>query len=170
MSITPRGPKNVLVIDRVVLPINEVADNVCVGRPINDIMESYRITEEEVFEAIQAWVDIRDATTKDYIELKVSNVDNDFSVVTTGITDWIFLNIITVGRTHHPDIINNDKLYTLGLEHIITDCCYDVKNDNDGWEISDLHRIVFLEFNRHIPVNIDTVDQVLENIMSSKVF
>lgn len=164
MSISTRGPNNILVLDRVVLPVNDVADEICIGRPITEICDMFRISDNELFEAVQAWADIRDLGDKDHINLSVSSDITDLSVVTTGITDWVFLNIMLVGKTHHPELTNNDKLYTLGLEHIITDCCYDVKNDSDGWEISDLHRLVFLEFNRHFPVNIDNVDEILRQL------
>jgi hypothetical protein len=165
MSVSSRGPRNILVIDRVVVPINAVADDMCIGKPIPDIMQSYRLSEEEVFEAVQTWVDIRDATSKDYIEMRITTEDGELSVMTTGITDWLFLNLIVIGKNHHPDLVDNDKLYTLGLEQVIIDACYDVKTGSDGWEISDIHRIVFQEFCKHVSVDQSNVDDVLKQIL-----
>jgi|TARA_R110001592_G_scaffold319992_1_gene597869 uncharacterized protein (UPF0216 family) len=148
MSIQSRGPNNILVLSRSVVPVNTVCDMVCSRQELDLIKRKLPITTEEVFECIEAWTDIRDASENDYIKFDVEFNAGDLNVMTLGISDWMYLSLVMQGRVYFPDQEGMNKLFMLGMEQVITDCLMDLRDGNTNYEMSDLHRIVWEEFER----------------------
>lgn len=149
MAISTRGPRNTLVLDRNCVPVNTICDQLCIGTDIKVIQKRFTVSVDEIYSCAEAWVDTRTCTEQDFIKLSVFSHDGEFDVSTTGITDFVFLSILTLGRLTHPEVTNANMLHAFGLESIITDCCFDIIGGNTHYEMSELHSIVFDEFTRN---------------------
>ena len=149
MSISTRGPRNIMVLDRNCVPVNSICDQLCIGTETKVIQRRFAITVDEIYSCVDAWVDTRICTEQDFIKLSVFSNEGEFDVSTTGITDYVFLSLLALGRLTHPEVNNASMLHAFGLESIITDCCFDIVSGNTHYEMSELHDIVFQEFSRH---------------------
>ena len=148
MSIESRGPNNVLVLERSAVPVNGVCDMVCTRQELSLIRRKFPITTFEVFECIEAWVDIRVASENDYIKFDVEFNNGDLNVMTMGISDWIYLSLVMQGRIYNPDNDKLEELFMLGMEQCITDCLMDIRDGNTNYDMSELHDIIWTEFER----------------------
>lgn len=148
MGIQSRGPNNILVLERSAVPVNDICDLVCSRQELKVILRKYPITEAEVFECLDAWVDTRDATENDYIKFDVEFSNGDLDVMTMGISDWMYLSLVVQGRVYFPEEVDLERLFMLGMEQVITDCLMDVRDGNTNFEMNELHRIVYEEFER----------------------
>ena len=149
MAISTRGPRNTLVLDRNCVPVNAVCDQLCIGTETKVIQKRFAVSIDEIYSCAEAWVDTRSCTEQDFIKLSVFSNDGEFDVSTTGITDYVFLSLLALGRLTHPEVTNASMLHAFGLESIITDCCFDIVGGNTHYEMSELHTIVFDEFSRN---------------------
>ena len=145
-GISTRGPRNVLVLDRTAVPINLVTDYVCSRMDVAKLKQKFPITEDEIFLCAETWADVRDATENDFIEFSVTTVDGEIDVITKGISDWVFLSLVSIGRQHKPSCIDYDELYLIGVQAVFVDCFLDIVNNNTHYELSDVHNILYKEF------------------------
>ena len=145
MTISSRGPRNILVLDRSGVQITDVCDAVAEYKDIDWVLKRYPIKTEEVFECIDAFVDLAKPSKKDKLELDFSNTatTDDLDVEATAITDRIYFMIISYGRSLIPDCDSIDDLFRYGLELIIVDCLEDLEKGDRGFENSEIHNIVF---------------------------
>tara|TARA_B110000444_G_scaffold14259_1_gene12207 strand:- start:8520 stop:9044 length:525 start_codon:yes stop_codon:yes gene_type:complete len=148
MPIQSRGPNHILVLERSAVPVNDIADMVCSRQEIALIIKKFPVIEEEIFECLDAWVDTRDASENDYIKFDVEFANGDLDVMTMGISDWMYLSLVVQGRVYFPTESNLEKLFMLGMEQVITDCLMDIRDGNTNYEMNELHRIVWDEFER----------------------
>lgn len=148
MGIQSRGPNNILVLERSAVPVNEIVDLVCSRQPLTTILRKFPIGEAEVFECCDCWVDTRDATENDYIKFDVQFTNGDLDVMTMGISDWIYISLVNQGRVYFPEESNLEKLFMLGMEQVIADCLMDIRDGNTNFDMSELHRIIYEEFER----------------------
>ena len=162
MSIESRGPNNILVLSNSAVPVNDISDLVCSRQPLSTILRKYPVTEEEVFECLDAWVDTRDASENDYIKFDVEFSNGDLDVMTMGISDWMYLSLVVQGRVYFPDNNDLEKLFMLGMEQVITDCLMDIRDGNSNFDMNELHRIIYEEFERtHGAVDEDKAGELL---------
>jgi hypothetical protein len=148
VAISARGPRNVLVLDRNCVPIADVCDQLCIGGDHRLIQRRFAITMDEVYACAEAWTDVRKITEDDFISLSVYENNGEFDVQTTGISDWIFLSLLSLGRLSHPEVDNPATQHAYGLESIITDCCFDIIAGEDHYKMCELHDCVFTEFEK----------------------
>jgi len=162
MAIESRGPGNVLVLERSAVPVNDVCDLVCSRQELATILRKFPISEIEVFECLDAWVDTRDASENDYIKFDVEFNEGDLNVMTMGISDWMYLSLVVQGRVYFADVNDLEKLFTLGMEQVITDCLMDIRDGNTNYEMNELHRLIWDEFERTWgPVSVEKSKELL---------
>ena len=66
------------------------------------------------------------------------------------------------GRTYFADVKDLEKLFTLGMEQVITDCLMDIRDGNTNYEMSELHRLIWDEFERTWgPVSLEKSKELL---------
>ena len=146
MSISPRGPRNILVLDRNCVPINQVVEVTVQHRDVEYVMDKFRITADEVFDCISCWVDLRDPTENDFVEFVTSFENNMLDVETTGISDWIMLSCISFGKDYNPNEIDFNYLYAWGLGELLIQSMTDIKYGTKDYEASVLHESVLKAF------------------------
>lgn len=147
MTISNRGPRNILVLDRTGVQITDVCDAIAEYKDITWVTQRYPVTVDEIFECIDAFVDLAKPSKRDKLELDFvddpKSADVDLDVQATAITDRIYFLIISYAKSILPDCENVDDLFRYGLELIIVDCLEDVAKGEQGFENSEIHSIVF---------------------------
>jgi hypothetical protein len=147
MTISNRGPRNILVLDRTGVQIIDVCDAIAEYKDITWVTQRYPITVDEIFECIDAFIDLAKPSKKDKLELDFADdpnsTDVDLDVQATAITDRIYFLIISYAKSILHDCETIDDLFRYGLELIIVDCLEDVEKGERGFENSEVHSIVF---------------------------
>lgn len=162
VAISTRGPRNVLVLDRNCVPVNQVCDELCREGNTAHICRKFNINSDEVFACAEAWVDVREAQPEDFIRLTIYENNAEYDVQTTGISDYVYLTLLATGRMMHPEVDSTSMLHAYGLESVITDCCFDITGGTDHYKMSAIHKIVFEEFeNKYRQVDSITAKQIL---------
>jgi len=147
MSISARGPRNILVIDRNCVPINEIISHIVNHRDIDAVLAKYSIHENEVFDAISCWCDVREPTENDFIKFQTEmNETGILDVETTGISDWMMLSCISFGKDYQPNESDLSYLYGWGLGELLIQSMTDIKNGTKDYEASILHESILLAF------------------------
>ena len=147
--IESRGPNNTLVTSRTCVPVVELCHAVSKVRNPAELMRKYQVNREEIFACIETYSDIKGPTKKDFVEFEWETVEGDVDLNTTACSDWVYLSVVTYGRTMKPNEEVFNELYTLGLEGIFTDCLNDIISGNRAFEdASDIHRIIFTTFEK----------------------
>lgn len=172
--IGARGPKNTLVLERNCVAVNDICAAVINDDIPDRITERFPVTEEEIFECIDAYIDMRGPTENDFVEFEWDNMhgqDNeiDIDVTTTGISDWVYLSVLTYGKAFSPTERRFPELYARGLESIFTDCLEDIQSGNRQFEdVSKVHEIIFSSFEKvYKPVDAQRASELL-NAWQSK--
>ena len=164
--IAGRGPHNVLVVDRTCVPVWEVCDQAIEHGDINQLLSRFNITEKEVFECLDAFSDLNGPTGNDFIEFADirdedepdGSNDDILNVVTAAVSDWVFLTVITYGRTLRTDITDLTNLFAVGLSEIFRDCLTDISQGHfNSGDISEIHELVFMSYQSQIRL-INTAD------------
>lgn len=153
--ISGRGPHNVLVVDRTCVPVWEVCDQAIEHGDVEQLLKRFNITEREIFECFDAFSDLNGPTHKDFIEYEVDPDaevgDWDLDVFTSAVSDWVFLTVITYGRTIYEAETDLSKLFTVGLSQIFKDCLTDISNGHfSSGDVSSIHELVFMSYQEQI--------------------
>lgn len=155
--IEPRGPRNTLCFIPSLVPLKDVVDEVIDSRDLDRVTARYPITYDEVFEAVEVYVDNARWTTDDNI-LEFISIDRAClpvaDVEVKKISEMIFLSILNyshhkhrMGEFEHHNDCNLDTLFTDGLYVIIREICEDyLYNSSNVMDSSELHNIVFDSF------------------------
>lgn len=153
--IAGRGPQNVLVVDRTCVPVWEVCDQAIEHGSVEQLLTRFNITEQEIFECFDAFSDLNGPTANDFIEYEVAedaDIDAwDLDVFTAAVSDWVFLTVVTYGRTIQEAETDLSKLFTIGLAEIFRDCLSDVSEGHFATgDISAVHEIVFMSYQKQV--------------------
>lgn len=153
--ISSRGPNNVLVVERSCVPVFEVCESVTARYTVDDLKARYQVTEDEIFECIDAFSDLYGPSSNDFIEFDCTESTKldftDLDVDTVAVSDWVFLTIITYGRTLNMHSVDFSLLYEIGIEAIFVDCLRDIARGSiDYSDISAIHSIVFNSFETQV--------------------
>lgn len=149
MSITARGPRNHLVLERSGILIKEIWDAIADHKDTAWIKTRYPINDEEIFECIDALVDLTEPDDKDFIELtctRTGDGPNDVELETRGITDRIFFSVVSYAKSVYVEDTDIQLLYTKGLMMLINDCLNDISNGVSTYLESDLHTKIYEAF------------------------
>lgn len=152
--IESRGPNNLLAFERNGVLIRDIVADVIIRRNINELLQRYPITKDEIFLACDTFAEINKLTADDYIELDIVNDHGMVHVSTVGISDYVYLSCMMYGKalvdTNNPDGNSNDivfdELFNIGKSAIIRECLDDIKDGVNYYEGSDLHRAMFDAF------------------------
>ena len=165
MSISARGPRNILVIDRNCVPIGEVVELVVHQRDIDGIINKFNITADEVYDAISCWVDLREPSENDFIKFTTKFDNNMLDVETTGISDWVMLSCIAFGKDYMPNETDLSFLYGWGLGELLIQSMSDIRDDNRDYEASALHEAVLEAFeNSYKKVTMENAQEMINSI------
>lgn len=164
--ISTRGPDNVVILDRSRVPVEEICEAVAEHKTISWLKTRYLITDEEVFECLDAFIDITMPVQGDRLELRLhesSSTGRLFDMETVLISDRVYFAILSYARVLAPECVDVHLLYRIGIESILVECFMDIKDDKFNLEEADgLYRVVFEAFKRiYDSVDAD-VDQLLE--------
>ncbi len=155
--IEPRGPRNTLCFIPSLVPLKDIVDEVIETKNFDRVTARYPITYDEVFEAMEVYVDNARWPSEDNI-LVFESVDKasipDAEVVVSQISEMVFLGILNyshhkhnIGEFDHINDGNMDTLFTDGLYVILREICEDyLYNSSNVMDSSDLHNIVFDSF------------------------
>jgi hypothetical protein len=144
--ISSRGPKGTLVLDRNCVPVRDVIADLLTRERLSGIREKYLISDEEIFDCIDIFIDNFGPTEHDFIKLVCNRIESDISVEAVGLSDWVFVSAIAMGRTIGQDEDRIRTLFAYGLEVVMIDCLTDLKSGKDYYLYSELHTLVLDAF------------------------
>jgi len=130
--IKTKGPTNTHVIARNNVPVDIVCDAVAEHKPLDWIMNRFLITEDEVFECLDTYVDLAEKTQY-VINLSCvaePNHSDIYGIETVGINDKMYFSILIYGRLFF-DIKKLQELFTYTLNLIIVETMLDLKEKID---------------------------------------
>ncbi len=149
MAISARGPKNHLVLQRSGILIKEIWDAIADHKDTAWLKTRYPITDDEIFECIDALVDLTEPDKKDFIELvcvRTGDAPNDVELETRGITDRVFFSVVSYAKALYNDETDIQLLYTKGLMMLINDCLTDISGGSTAYQECELHSKVYESF------------------------
>lgn len=130
MTIVARGPANILVIQRNGVPLKEVCDAVAHHSPLSWIKTRYSVTNDEIFECLDAYADLLEKRNDNALMLQVvRDINNRIAAIeTVGINDRMYFSVLSYARSVFPKIDNFKELYVKGMKLIIIETLTDIKN------------------------------------------
>ena len=149
MTIVARGPRNLLTLQSSGVLVKEIWDAVTEHKDVTWLLTRYPITVEEIFECIDALIDLTEPHENDFIELKCDQAGNtieDINIETVGITDRIFFMLVSYGKTFCPEETNIQNLFAEGLMTVISECLADIKQGSSDYTNSELHVKIYSAF------------------------
>ncbi|MDA8842143.1 hypothetical protein N9N08_00525 [bacterium] len=132
-----------LVVGKFSVPIREITECIVERQELEKICNKYPVTEEDVFESLDAIADLDSINSRD--RLKCKNVGNleDIQIQTVSITDNLFLKIVQYGRVVNDKVTDFNKLFDIGFLNLAYECYEDIHNGHRQFENSEIHIIVF---------------------------
>ena len=161
--ISTRGPNNILVLDSVGVPIEEVANSVLRLEFMDKVTNKYLISQEEVYQSIETLVDTTPMSENDFIEFRIDRENNgDIGVETNGLSDWVYFSVLSYGRMLMPNEQRFRTVYAYGMESIMVDILTDLKTHKNDYENSDIHRLIYHSFiDAYGPIKQEEIDMLL---------
>lgn len=144
--ISVRGPQQILVVDRVAVPVTAVCDAVIDLRTKSEVRSVLPITESELFGAIDAMVNIVGINHRDYINFSCDRQLEDITVETDSVTDNVYLSALLFGYDLRPQEDHLFSLYAHGVESIMYDCLLDCSHGSTHYMHSELHSLIYDAF------------------------
>ena len=172
MTIVARGPRNLLTLENSGVLVKEIWDAVAEHKNVEWLTNRYPITEYEVFECIDALIDLTEPHENDFIQLKctkggVTIAETD--IETVGITDRIFFSLVSYGRTFNNDVTDIQQLFVEGLITVVSECLADIKQGANDYLNSDLHVKVYNAFIEAYS-KVGSVEEILEVLDTNTIF
>jgi hypothetical protein len=163
--IKTKGPRHIHVIDRNNVPVHEICDAVAEHKSIDWIKARYAVTDDEVFECLDTYVDLSEKL-KFVIKLSCT-ADPDgsdiYGIETTEINDKMYFSVLNYGRMFF-DSSCLQELFTYSLNLIIIEAVLDLK-DNADIDPESMHSVVLEAFKQSYgPVDSSNIDHVLEQL------
>tara|TARA_B100001057_G_scaffold391566_1_gene399824 strand:+ start:4009 stop:4509 length:501 start_codon:yes stop_codon:yes gene_type:complete len=142
-----------LVIGKLKVPVRNVTDNILDRNPIEKIKQKFPISEQEIFECLDAIADHDTIDIHDRLVVVNQSVNpDDIILATTSIADTIFLKVLQMGRNTNINISDINDLYDVGFRQIAIESYEDkLHGDNSLEEISDIHSIVNSAISNAVP-------------------
>ena len=159
------GPRNIHVIARNNVPVSDICDCVAEHKALDWIINRYLVTEDEVFECIDTYIDF--AEKKPYkLKLRCDAEPDDtniYGIETSEINDKMYFSILTYGRLFF-DIKPLQDLFTYALNLVIIESVLDLK-ENVVVDADSMHGVVLAAF-KHSYGNIDhtNIDHILSQL------
>jgi len=163
--IKTKGPRNIHVIARNSVPVSDICDCVAEHKTLEWITNRYLISEEEVFECLDTYVDLFEK--KPYM-LKLSctadsNGSDIYGIETSEINDKMYFSILIYGRLFF-DIKSLQELFTYALNLVIIEAVLDLK-ENIKVDEDSMHGVVLNAFKQSYgDVDQTNIDHVLTQL------
>lgn len=163
--IKTKGPYNIHVIARNNVLVSDVCDCVAEHKPLEWITNRFLITEEEVFECLDTYVDLFEK--KPYM-LKLSCIADPehsdiYGIETSEINDKMYFSVLIYGRLFF-DIESLQELFTYALNLIIIEAVLDLK-ENIVVDEDSMHGVVLDAFKKSYgDIDHTNIDHVLSQL------
>ena len=163
--IKTKGPRNIHVIARNNVPISDICDCVAEHKTLDWITSRYLITEDEVFECLDTYVDLFEK--KPYM-LKLRCVADSqgsdiYGIETSEINDKMYFSILIYGRLFF-NIESLQELFTYALNLVIIETILDLK-ENIVVDEDSMHGVVLNAFKKSYgEVNHTNIDHILSQL------
>jgi len=167
--ISSRGPKGTLVIDRNGVPVRDIISDLLTREKLSEIQEKYLISDEEIIECAHTFIDSFGPTEHDFINLVCDRIGSDINVEAVGLSDWVFISAVALGRSECEDEDRIRSLFAYGLEVVMIDCLTDLKSGKDYYLYSELHTLVLDAFEIAFgqPLRQDDIDLLLGTLYNT---
>ncbi len=142
-----------LVIGALKVPVRNVTDALLDRSPLAVIQKRFPVSEEEIFECLDAVADHDTIDIHDRLVVVNQSVEHDeITLATTSIADTIFLKVLQMGRNTNINITDINELYEIGFRTLAIESYEDQVNGNNQLEeISDIHSIVNSAISNAVP-------------------
>ena len=160
-----KGPKDVLVLERTNIPVNDICNALCERKNFSQIQQSYPVSLEEIIECIDMFATHCGPLERDFISFDCSQDESNprnIMVDIDSISEWVFLSIIDEGIQDQG--INDDvgKLIAAGITSLLKDAVSDTLNLADPRHRGPLHNLVIPSFEEAFQkITIDNVDEII---------
>lgn len=119
--ISTRGPDNIVVLDRLAIPIFDICSSVIYLDTVTEILEKFPITRYEFKESLQFFYDNCGPDEHDFIELECVRDGEHMDVDTAGLSDWVYVSAVLAGYLNTPETDIILTLYSNGLKSFMKD-------------------------------------------------
>jgi hypothetical protein len=163
--IKTKGPHHLHVIDRNNVPVHEICDAVADHKTLEWIKNRYSITDDEVFECLDTYVDLSE---KKPLIIKLScTADSEgsdiYGIETTEINDRMYFSVLNYGRLFF-DASCLQELFTYSLNLIIIESVMDLKDKID-MDPASMHSVVLEAFKESYgEVDASNIEHILEQL------
>jgi uncharacterized protein (DUF433 family) len=155
-----------LVIGKLQVPVRNVTNYILSRYSLESIIQRLPINKQEVFECLDAIADHDSIQVNDrLVVVNQSTVEEDILLVTTNISDNIFLKILQFGHLFNTSIEDLNDLFDIGFRQLAIESFQDKVSGNGVLdESSDIHGIVSSAIEDAIPdLSIDKILTYLKN-------
>jgi len=149
MSIETRGNDNLLVVSGSAVLVDDVGDAVLDRKDLDWICKRFPITVDEVFQCIEVLSDTNNQY-KDGITLINRGDAKDILLETISVNETLFFGLLDYGHSIKPGCLDFDTIYNAGLVKVIEDVYFDIKADQNHFEVSELHDSVYQAIRQEI--------------------
>ena len=149
MSIETRGNDNLLVVSGSAVLVDDVGDAVLDRKNLDWICKRFPITVDEVFQCIEVLSDTNHQY-KGGITLINRGSEKDIILETISVNETLFFGLLDYGHGIKPGCLDFDTIYNAGLVKVIEDVYFDIKADQNHFEVSELHDSVYQAIRQEI--------------------
>jgi hypothetical protein len=149
MSIETRGNDNLLVVSGSAVLVDDVGDAVLDRKDLGWICKRFPITVDEVFQCIEVLSDTNHQY-KGGITLINRGSEKDIILETISVNETLFFGLLDYGHGIKPGCLDFDTIYNAGLVKVIEDVYFDIKADQNHFEVSELHDSVYQAIRQEI--------------------
>ena len=142
-----------LVIGKLQVPVRNVTEQILNRFPIESIMKRFPVNKQEIFECLDAIADHDSIEVNDRLVVINQSTDEDnILLVTTKISDIIFLKILQFGYLIDPGMEDFNDLFDLGFRQLAIESFEDkISGSGVVEESSEIHSIVSSAIEDAIP-------------------
>lgn len=170
MSIVTKGPRNMFVIERNNVPVKDICDSVAEHKTLSWLQQRYGVQRGEVFECLDAYVDMSDDDNNNLLALAVYRDDQQklAGIETVAINDRVYFAVLCYGTMFYPHIDCFNELFAASLNLIVVESLLDVKSGiaEEYTDRSFIHSVVLTALEKSTGVTVDqhNVDQLLQDL------
>jgi hypothetical protein len=163
--IKTKGPYNIHVVARNNVPVYDICDAVAEHKSLEWIQNRYMITEDEVFECLDTYVDLAEKNPFQLtLRCAADETDSDIYIIDTShINDKMYFSILIYGRLFF-ETKDLHELFTYALNLIIIESVLDFR-ENSSQDPESMHMAVFEAFEESYGrIDESNVDHILTQL------
>ena len=142
-----------LVIGKLQVPVRNVTEYILSRYTLEEISKRFPVTNDEIFECLDAIADHDTIQVNDRLVVVNQSTDKDnILLVTTNISDIIFLKVLQFGHLKTPNENDLNKLFDIGFRELAIESFEDkIAGRGVVEESSEIHSIVSSAIENAIP-------------------